>query len=187
MTICSVKETAPQGAYLDCSHSQGKQNELLAQIRLFVARTSGLRECGFAQGSASFLQTLDGHSLCVRAADLDDILFRTDTDGQDFIQVNFREGKKILITDSLIGFKPAVLAGLDMAKLPRVVTTPDILSVFEALQEALYVADPKENDLTVLRKVFDAVVSGGEAVGFNLVRERSWLGRIPSRFLKVTA
>ncbi len=169
---------------MDGSHNPGQQNQPLDQVRQFVARSSGLRENLTEVGSASIFQTTDGKSLSIRGSELGEVLTRVDADGHDFIQVNFRSGRKILVTDTLIGFKPAVLPGLDMAKLPKVVTTPDILSVFEAIQEALHSGERSE-EIVLLRKVFDAVVSGGEAVGFNLRTERAWLGRIPTGAIKV--
>jgi hypothetical protein len=167
------------------AQSRGNQDEMLTMIRQFVARASGLRSSDVSPATTRIEQSADGKGLSVQSSDLEEVLFRTDTDGQSFIQVNFKTGYKILITDTLIGFKPAQLTGLDMNKIPKVVTTPDIIttpdimSVFEALQEALYSGDPKDEDVSVLRRVFDAVVTGGEAVGFDLKLERSWLGRIP--------
>ncbi len=163
---------------MDCQ-SRGNQDEMLTMIRQFVTRASGLRSSDLGPGSARIEQSVDGKGININVSDLEEVLFRTDTDGQSFIQVNFRTGYKVLVTDTLIGFKPAQLTGLDMGKIPKVVTTPDIMSVFEALQEALYSGDPKDEDVSVLRRVFDAVVTGGEAVGFDLKLERSWLGRIP--------
>lgn len=156
-------------------------------IRQFVARASGLRSQDVSSAVTRVEQNCDSKGITINGGDLEEVLFRSDADGQSFIQVNFRSGYKILITDTLIGFKPAQLTGLDMGKIPKVVTTPDIMSVFEALQEALYAGDPKDDDVSVLRRVFDAVVTGGEAVGFDLKRERTWLGRIPHVGTKAAA
>lgn len=172
---------------MESSQGRATQIELLTRIRQFVTRSSGLREAEAPLGIVLICQALDGKSLSIAASDLEDVLFRTDADGQDFIQVNYRTGLKILITDTLIGFKPTQLVGLDMGKLPKVVTTPDIISVFEAIQEALHGGDTFDDEVAMLRKVFDSVVTGGEAVGFDLARERAWLGRIPASLVKVTA
>lgn len=172
---------------LESSQGRVTQKELLTRIRRFVARSGGLRETAAPIGAVQVRQVLDGKCLRVAAVDLEDVLDRTDADGQDFIQVNYRTGLKILMTDSLIGFKPAQLVGLDMTKMPKVVTTPDIVSVFEAIQEALHGCDACDDEVVMLRKVFDAIVTGGEAAGFDLARERSWLGRIPSLLTKATA
>ena len=94
--------------------------------------------------------------------------------------------KKILITERLIGFKPAVrktgalLAGQGAptkstratSKLPRVVTTPDLVSVLEAMEDA---AESADRDLTVLRELFDSIVRGAERAGFDVEKEKAWL------------
>jgi hypothetical protein len=172
---------------LDNLQSSGKPQELLTMIRQFVARASGLVETDYSSSTLAIKQKVDSKALIIKSADLEDVLFRNDQEGETFIQVNFRTGFKILITDSLIGFKPAQLTGLDMAQIPKVVTTPDVLSVFEALQEALYSGEPTDQDVGVLRRVFDAVVTGGEAIGFDLRHERSWLARIPHSGSKAAA
>jgi hypothetical protein len=89
--------------------------------------------------------------------------------------VNFQSGKKILLTQNLIGFKPAPSRGLDLSKLPKVVTTPDLLSVVEAIEETLSTAPAQPEELEVLRKVFDSVLKGAEAVGFDTTSERVWM------------
>ena len=35
-----------------------------------------------------------------------------------------------------MGFKPVEIVGLDMSRIPKVVTTPDLVSVFEAIEDA---------------------------------------------------
>ncbi len=172
---------------MEGSQGRATQLELLTQIRRFVSRSSGLRETDSAMGCLSVLQVLDGKGIRIAAADLEDVLFRTDVDGQDFIQVNFRTGLKILMTDTLIGFKPTQLVGLDMSRLPKVVTTPDIVSVFEAIQEALHGGEPNDGEVAMLRRVYDAVLAGGESAGFDLKTERAWIRRIPHTVFKVTA
>ncbi|MCM2281620.1 MAG: hypothetical protein NDI61_07215 [Bdellovibrionaceae bacterium] len=172
---------------MESSQKRATQLELLTHIREFVARSGGLRESESAVGTISIFQTVDGKGIAVAASDLDDVLSRVDADGHDFIQVNYRTGQKLLMTDTLIGFKPTQSPGLDMTKLPKVVTTPDIVSIFEAIQEALHGGDSHDDEVAMLRKVYDAVLTGGEAVGFDLARERAWLRRIPSTIFKVTA
>lgn len=167
---------------------QARQLQCLTQILEFIAKSSGLkRKSSPSEGSLQICQSIDGKSLTIAPEALEDVLFRTDVDGRDFIQVNFTSGTKILLTDSLIGFKPANLPGLDVSKLPKVVTTPDIISVFDAIQEALHSGDQKDEEVLVLRKVFDAVVAGGEAIGFDLSKEKSWIARVPTQIFKANA
>ena len=67
-----------------------------------------------------------------------------------------------------------------MSKLPKVVTTPDLISVVEAIEDNLNSESAHPIELDILRKVFDSVVSGGEAIGFDLAKARDWLHRLSS-------
>jgi hypothetical protein len=164
-----------------------KQQRLQSQIMTFLGHSRGLLFAHPADGSIRITQTLDSKSVELKTIELDDVLIRSDTDGKEFIQINLSSGKKILVTDALIGFKPIALKGLDVAKLPRVVTTPDIMSVFEAIQDALHGADVDPHEVSVLKMVFEAVLAGGESIGFDLSAERAWLSRIPTHFSRTSA
>ena len=164
-----------------------KQLELLNEILSFVKTSRGLQSKAADDGRTRIVQALDGKHFDFAATDLESVLNRTDTEGHDFIQINFANSKKVLMTTTLIGFKPVPLKGLDLTKLPRVVTTPDIESVFEAVQDALHASDTDSREVAVLKKVFEAVVAGGESVGFDLSLERSWIARIPAQFTKTAA
>jgi len=143
----------------------------------FVTNSSGLSTKPEHVEDARVIisQLADGKELEFLQADVEEVLQRQDSDGKTFLQVNFKTGKKILLTDNLIGFKPAVCRGLDMGKLPKVVTTPDLLSVVEAIEETLGSHGTTGEDVEVLRRVFDSVLVGGESVGFDLTSERIWL------------
>ncbi len=166
---------------MDCSTATLKQLELLNSIYDFVRRSKEL-DVQFVESSIlKISQRIDGHVLFLDAGRLQDILMRTDADGRSFVQVNFHDSLKILITERLIGFKPmsrrsAAPGGAPSqsvsAKLPRVVTTPDLMSVLEALEDA---ADSEDRDLSVLRDLFDSIVCGAERVGFDVNREKAWL------------
>ena len=164
-----------------------KQLELLTEILAFIQTSRGLRCVTLPEGRTRVTQALDGKHFDFATTDLESVLARTDTEGHDFIQINFAQSKKVLMTATLIGFKPVPLKGLDLTKLPRVVTTPDIESVFEAVQDALHAADTDSREVSVLKKVFEAVVAGGESVGFDLATERAWIARIPAQFTKTAA
>ena len=159
---------------MDCSTATLKQKELLTSIADFARRSKELEVQILEQSVLKIRQTIDGHIVFVDATRLQDILMRTDADGRDFVQVNFQDGLKILVTERLIGFKPVIRrAGQGgAAKLPRVVTTPDLMSVLEAMEEASENAD---RDLSVLRELFDAIICGAERVGFDVTREKTWL------------
>jgi hypothetical protein len=109
-------------------------------------------------------------------------MIREDVEGRKFLQVNYHSGLKVLITDTLVGFKPAEIAGLDMGRIPKVVTTPDLLSVFEAIEEGVGV-DP---EIETLKKVFFSILLGAESVGFELSNEKKWITRLIASKHKVS-
>lgn len=166
---------------MEISTATTKQLELLQSILEFALRSPDLEVEQSALDQVRIRQKIDGHMLLIRASRLQDILMRSDSDGRSFVQVNFQDGLKILITERLIGFKPAVRkagpstgqgAPTANSKLPRVVTTPDLLSVLEAMEDA---AESADRDLTVLRELFDSIVRGAERAGFDVEKEKTWL------------
>ena len=66
--------------------------------------------------------------------------------------MNFQNSYKVLLTDNLIGFKPQETLGLDMTRIPKVVTTPDLFSVYEAIEESLG-SDTQDHEVEILKKV----------------------------------
>ena len=145
----------------------------------------------FSEESPSVInlkQKADGKSLRLNLSNVSEVLRRQDSEGKEFLQINFQDSTKILVTQKLIGFKPKEVLGLSFAKLPKVVTTPDLLSVLEAIEDQMSAsisADDPETD--VLKKIFMAITYGGEAVGFNLEAEKGWLGRLTSLASKASA
>lgn len=156
-----------------------KQIGLLTDIACFVGGSSGLSLVRLAGCSLRIIQNLDGKSITVRASQLESILHRSDVAGEDFIQVNFVTGAKILLTQKLIGYKPLKSQGLDGSRLPRVVTTPDVLNVLEAIYEALGSSGASSHEVSILKKIFESVIAGAELVGFDMKQERAWVSRIP--------
>ena len=140
----------------------------------FVEKASGLSLANNDTMTIELIQKSDTKSLRIELREVKEVLTRRDTDNSTFLQVNFSSGRKILLTDSFIGFKPVTLDGLDMSKIPRVVTTPDLMSVFEAIEDSMS-SENEANDLDTLRKIFFAILIGGESVGFDLGRERTWV------------
>jgi hypothetical protein len=141
----------------------------------FVTKSAGLSTKTEGPEGVVISQAVDGKELGFAHSDVEEVLKRQDADGKVFLQVNFKTGKKILLTDNLIGFKPALCRGLDMDKLPRVVTTPDLLSVVEAIEESLGSESSAIEEVELLKRVFDSVLIGAESVGFDLTSERVWL------------
>lgn len=123
-------------------------------------------------------QNEDSKVIVLQFQNIEKVLNRQDFDGSPFLQVNFRGGSKVLITQHLIGFKPTGLVGFDSAKIPKVVTTVDLKSVVCAIEET-YEDDNHQTDveLEVLTKVYYSIMLGAEAVGFEMAAERSWYMR----------
>jgi hypothetical protein len=165
---------------LDQSAKTTTGTQLDQQIKTFVERSSGLEVKTDNSGTLSIFQKVDGRSIRIITDKIEEVLARQDSDGRDFLQVNFFDGRKILITERLVGFKPAETAGLDLRKLPKVVTTPDLVSVVEAIEESVNSHGHRAEEVDVLRRVFDSVLNGAEAVGFEIGPERSWLNFITS-------
>ncbi|MGE3974261.1 MAG: hypothetical protein AB7F59_07050 [Bdellovibrionales bacterium] len=151
---------------------------LVEKISHFVSHSSGLRLEVADDGSVDIHQKTDQRMIKFKSEELSDVLSREDKEGKSFIQVNFVSGRKILLTDTLVGFKPEPRASLDLSRLPRVVTTPDLLSVFEAIEEVMNSDANNNEEISVLKEVYHSILSGGEAVGFDLKSERIWLSRI---------
>ena len=161
------------------------QDELITIIEDFISTTEGLQ---FKRQTEhlSIYQKTDSREMVIKRSDLSDVLTRKDADGHVFVQINFTSGRKILLTDQLIGFKPVAVTDIDVAKLPKVVTTSDLLSVFEAIEESVSGASPGE-ETEILKRVFNSILLGGEQVGFDLTKERGWLRRLPTVTSKASA
>lgn len=148
----------------------------------YVDSSKGLTFRAGEAGRISVRQKTDGKEFHFSSHELADVLHRADTDGKPFLQLNFKSGNKVLLTDQLVGFKPYETLGLDMGRLPKVVTTPDLLSVGEAIEEALG-SETADHEIEVLRKVYQAILVGAERIGFELPFERAWATRLlASRF-----
>lgn len=117
------------------------------------------------------------------------VLQRVDVDGTEFIQINFKNMSKILITKSLIGFKPCEIVGFDAAKIPKVVTTVDLKSIALAIEE-LYEGEESYHSLTeieVLKKVYQSILQGADSVGFDMKPEKEWFFRFMLNHLAASA
>lgn len=150
---------------------------MLEEIIRFIGGSRGLK----IYSSNSFIeitQLSDKRNLQLALSDLELVMLREDQDGRPFLQLNLVGNKKILLTDQLIGFKPKAISGLDLKKLPRVVTTPDLISVLEAIEEALSGSDIINPEAEMLKKAYFAIVVGAENVGFKMMTEREWITRL---------
>jgi hypothetical protein len=153
-------------------------NGSVDEIRQYVEKSSGLSFIDKDEFVFRIQQKVDSKVLVFSCDTVEEVIHREDTDGQPFLQVNFLDGRKVLLTEKLVGFKPAQRTGIEMDKLPKVVTTPDLVSVVEAIEDSLSGNEQQEKEVEVLKRVFDAVLEGGEAVGFDLKSEREWIRRL---------
>ena len=125
-------------------------------------------------------QNNDKKNISFKASEIKEILKREDEKKEKFLQVNFKNGKKILLTRKFVGFAPANCHGLDIDKLPKVVTTSDLLNVIEAIEGSLYGKEPYEEDFSEVKLFFESIACGAESIGFNLTGERLWVERLIS-------
>lgn len=177
----------PAEASLSESEPTQKLSQMIEEIVTFVEASKGLKVVDSNEGAASISQTLDGKIFTFQFSDLSEVLQRSDAEGKGFIQVNFQNGNKVLFTESLVGFKPKETPGLDMSKIPKVVTTPDLVSVFEAIEESMSSDTTPDYEVEILRKVFQAILQGGELAGFDLSFEKKWLFRLVPHQFKASA
>ncbi|MBK7960474.1 MAG: hypothetical protein IPK04_04210 [Bdellovibrionales bacterium] len=143
----------------------------------FVDQSGGLRVQVSAVGRVSILQEADGKVFSFESDDISEVLTRSDSDNRPFVQINFQNTKKVLLTETLVGFKPKEILGLDMSRIPKVVTTPDLVSVYEAIEESLG-SESSNHEVEILKKVYLAILDGGDSVGFDLRFEKKWLTRL---------
>ena len=134
----------------------------------------------FVEEVLELTQKEDSKKIVIDFSHVDKVLDRQDVDGSRFLQVNFKQGTKILVTKALIGFKPLDLVGFDLARIPRVVTTIDLVSVAKAIEDLF---DNDENadsksELEVLKKVYQSILFGAETIGFKMQAEKKWLTSI---------
>ena len=127
-------------------------------------------------------QRKDKKSLSFYSKDIENVVDRKDAHQNLFLQVNFNDGKRVLFTEKLVGFAPAACNGLDMSRLPKVVTTPDLLSVIEAVESALYGEDHYEENFEELKLFFESISCGAEAIGFDVAAERLWVEKLISNY-----
>lgn len=169
--------------------SSTKSKSELADLDLilnYVDNSQGLKAKRSDQARVEVHQEIDSKIFTFNTKDISEVIHRFDSDGRAFIQINFNTVNKVLLTDTLVGFKPQDTLGLDMSRIPKVVTTPDLQSVFEAIEEALS-ADGIEHEVEILKKVYLAILCGGEKVGFDLRFERLWLNRLLASKLRACA
>ena len=168
------------------SNSESMKQAVLEDVYAFIKNSTGLSYTD-KDSKISIAQKIDNKSVLFSKNEITEVLSRVDSEGRAFLQLNFKSNKKVLLTDSLIGFKPVEILGLDSTKIPKVVTTPDLLSVFEAIEDSLSSDTTPDSEIEVLKRVYQAILSGAELIGFDLKFERMWLNRITASKFKASA
>ena len=125
-------------------------------------------------------QKEDFKHISIEFEKIEKVLLRQDVDGSQFLQINFSQGVKILITKSLVGFKPNQLVGFDLTRIPRVVTTVDLVSVSKAIEDLFDTEETAESkaEVEILKKVYQSILYGAENVGFKMQTEKTWMRAI---------
>ncbi len=149
---------------------------LVHEIEQFCLQSKGLRFQRVPSDQIVLQQRLDNKSLPFSIHIIEDVLHRWDAQGRKFLQVNCVNGMKWLMTDELIGFKPLRASEEVVESLPRVVTTPDLVNVLQLMEETATQDQPGQ-DWFSLRKIYESILSGAEAVGFDMSTEKHLLRR----------
>ena len=125
-------------------------------------------------------QKEDLKKISINFEQIEKVLIRQDVDGTNFLQINFSHGTKILITKALVGSKPNQLVGFDLTRIPRVVTTIDLVSVSKAIEDIFDSEETSESkaEIEILKKVYQSILYGAEGIGFKMQAEKNWLNSI---------
>lgn len=125
-------------------------------------------------------QKEDFKNISIEFEQIEKVLLRQDVDGSRFLQINFLNGVKILITKTLVGFKPNQLVGFDLTRIPRVVTTVDLISISKAIEDLFDSEETSESkvEVEILKKVYQSILYGAENVGFKMQAEKTWLSAV---------
>lgn len=125
-------------------------------------------------------QKEDFKNIAIVFDQIEKVIVRQDIDASKFLQINFFHGVKILITKTLVGFKPNQLVGFDLTRIPRVVTTIDLISVSNAIEDLFENEETLESkaEIEILKKVYQSILYGAEGVGFKMQAEKKWISAI---------
>ena len=74
-------------------------------ILSFIDKSKGLRIKISDVSKLSIIQETDGKIFTFDSHDIIEVLYRKDAENNPFVQLNFQNSYKVLLTDNLIGFK----------------------------------------------------------------------------------
>lgn len=166
-----------------------RTNQIEVDIEIiiqFVNTASGLTLLSANTNEIKIRQNIDGKVLAISCHFIEGIIERSDADNNHFLQVNLDSGRKLLLTEKLIGFKPCDNYGLNMDHLPKVVTTPDLVGVLEALEDS-FSNQEVTDEIESLRRLYFSVLDGAERIGFDLTSEKQWIQQLHSPTTKASA
>lgn len=130
----------------------------------FIKKTRGLRVKNQNLTSITIEQKEDKSFLKIFFHQISHISLASETKKEDYIQINFINKTKCILTESLIGFAPIKSLLLDKNSLPEVVSSIDLLNILEAFEANLRNSGEIE-DFLFLNQVYHAVLNGGKHIG----------------------
>ena len=154
------------------------KKDYISVIVDYIKSTKGLSLQKVDDVCLEIVQKQDLKVLTLKTETIKEVIFRYNKDYNNFLQVNFKNEGKILITDKLIGFPPKKIIDLEGIKLPKVISTLDMLSFFEMTEEYIQSDNCSVIQVVALKKVCDLILESALDVGFNVVADKTWFHQI---------
>lgn len=130
----------------------------------FINKAKGLRIKKQDKNIIVIEQLEDKSCLKIFFHNIHYISFAKDSVNGQYMQIDFTNKTKCILTDNLIGFAPVKSLLLNKNALPEVVSSIDLLNIIEAFEAHLRNSGVAEEFL-FLNQVYHAVVNGGKQIG----------------------
>lgn len=163
---------------MNVERAKAQKQDYSQVISDYVRSAKGLDLHGLNGEKIDILQKEDTRVLSVVFENIKEVLFRYNEEYKNFLQINFKNGKKVLLTDRLIGFPPKSSLDAEGIKLPQVVSTLDMLSFFDMTEEYLQSESCSVSELVALKRVCDLILESAMDVGFDVSSDRTWFHQI---------
>lgn len=149
----------------------------LQQLEEYIESQPALEFKKFSSGLWQITQKIDKKSMTFDPTTIKELMIRIDPEeNKPFFQINLKDKRKFLITSHFVGFKPLVSDPHVASHLPQVVTTVDLLTISEAIEELLTSESHQILvELDILKKAYLAITLGAQEIGFDMSQERSWI------------
>lgn len=141
----------------------------------FIKNAKGLRVKQQGQNFITIEQLEDKSFLKVFFYQIRHVSQSPESNKDSYIQINFTNNTKCILTDNLIGFAPIKSFLLDKNALPEVVSSMDLLNIIEAFESNLRNSGEPE-DFLFLNQVYHSVLNGGKHIGIE------WNFNIPNLY-----